>query len=41
MEKELTAKDTQNEDSQDTEYWEDYFEEIYENQIEDYIRGDL
>lgn len=29
------------EDEEDIEYWEDYFEEIYENQIEDYIRGDL
>lgn len=29
------------EDEEDIEYWEDYFEEIYEKQIEDYIRGDL
>lgn len=31
--------ETNTENSQDTQYWDDYFEEIYENQIEDYLRG--
>lgn len=32
-------EETNTENSQDTQYWDDYFAEIYENQIDDYLRG--
>lgn len=31
-------EETNTENSQDAQYWDDYFEEIYENQIDDYLR---
>ena len=32
-------EETNIENSQDTQYWDDYFTEVYENQIDDYLRG--